>query len=198
MTAGRIFYRCVDWNFFCGFYNYFSTCRIFYRCVDWNLTLIVFIILIPVSHLLQMRGLKQKNNNNSTQSSESHLLQMRGLKRFWKCAPLMWYKVASFTDAWIETININIWICVGRVASFTDAWIETACALVNWTSKPVASFTDAWIETDWLPSPGGIAKVASFTDAWIETFNPEFDHIGYQSHLLQMRGLKPSFVMRKA
>ena len=33
------------------------------------------------SHLLQMRGLKQKNNNNSTQSSE----------------------VASFTDAWIET-----------------------------------------------------------------------------------------------
>ena len=55
--------------------------------------------------------------------------------------------------------------------------------------------------------------VASFTDAWIETFNPEFDHIGYQvasftdawietqeewgaldpftSHLLQMRGLKP-------
>ena len=35
--------------------------------------------------------------------------------------------------------------------------------------------------------------VASFTDAWIETFNPEFDHIGYQSHLLQMRGLKPLF-----
>ena len=34
------------------------------------------------SHLLQMRGLKQKNNNNSTQSSESHLLQMRGLKLF--------------------------------------------------------------------------------------------------------------------
>ena len=34
----------------------------------------------PKSHLLQMRGLKQKNNNNSTQSSESHLLQMRGLK----------------------------------------------------------------------------------------------------------------------
>ena len=35
-----------------------------------------------------------------------------------------------------------------------------------------------------------LRKVASFTDAWIETFNPEFDHIGYQSHLLQMRGLK--------
>ena len=36
--------------------------------------------------------------------------------------------------------------------------------------------------------------VASFTDAWIETFNPEFDHIGYQSHLLQMRGLKLLFI----
>ena len=25
-----------------------------------------------------------------------------------------------------------------------------------------------------------MTAVASFTDAWIETFNPEFDHIGYQ------------------
>ena len=40
------------------------------------------------------------------------------------------------------------------------------------------------------PVSDRVDKVASFTDAWIETFNPEFDHIGYQSHLLQMRGLK--------
>ena len=39
--------------------------------------------------------------------------------------------------------------------------------------------------------------VASFTDAWIETFNPEFDHIGYQSHLLQMRGLKQNMQLAK-
>ena len=55
------------------------------------------------------------------------------------------------------------------VASFTDAWIETLVAKNTNSLTVVASFTDAWIETDWLPSPGGIAKVASFTDAWIET-----------------------------
>ncbi len=57
----------------------------------------------------------------------------------------------------------------------------------------VASFTDAWIETKRGTTTREIGNVASFTDAWIETFNPEFDHIGYQSHLLQMRGLKHPF-----
>ena len=33
--------------------------------------------------------------------------------------------VASFTDAWIETINIRIASLYDIVASFTDAWIET-------------------------------------------------------------------------
>ncbi len=33
------------------------------------------------SHLLQMRGLKQKRKARNTQKAESHLLQMRGLKR---------------------------------------------------------------------------------------------------------------------
>ena len=32
------------------------------------------------SHLLQMRGLKQKRCATSTSAQESHLLQMRGLK----------------------------------------------------------------------------------------------------------------------
>ena len=32
------------------------------------------------SHLLQMRGLKQKRCATSTGAQESHLLQMRGLK----------------------------------------------------------------------------------------------------------------------
>ena len=57
---------------------------------------------------------------------ESHLLQMRGLKLLGpidaKSAPL----VASFTDAWIETVLNTEWRQKGRVASFTDAWIETA------------------------------------------------------------------------
>ena len=52
---------------------------------------------------------------------------------------------------------------------------------------------------DWNQVLAALRKnsyVASFTDAWIETFNPEFDHIGYQSHLLQMRGLKPFTLTR--
>ena len=34
-----------------------------------------------------------------------------------------------------------------RVASFTDAWIETAVSTSNFDDLFVASFTDAWIET---------------------------------------------------
>ena len=33
-------------------------------------------------------------------------------------------------------------------------------------------------------------EVASFTDAWIETDNLNGLYLSYQSHLLQMRGLK--------
>ena len=33
--------------------------------------------------------------------------------------------VASFTDAWIETIIVGVPIIGPAVASFTDAWIET-------------------------------------------------------------------------
>ena len=55
----------------------------------------------------------------------------------------------------------------------------------------VASFTDAWIET-LIPSPSSYLKsVASFTDAWIETSPQAFTSVGIESHLLQMRGLKP-------
>ena len=34
-----------------------------------------------------------------------------------------------------------------EVASFTDAWIETLKTLLSLQKKLVASFTDAWIET---------------------------------------------------
>ena len=33
--------------------------------------------------------------------------------------------VASFTDAWIETLSISFGDAIEVVASFTDAWIET-------------------------------------------------------------------------
>ena len=35
------------------------------------------------------------------------------------------HNVASFTDAWIETLAANIVKGMTEVASFTDAWIET-------------------------------------------------------------------------
>ena len=84
--------------------------RIFYRCVDWNLGKYILIVLPSLSHLLQMRGLKR---NISILSSE-------GLY------------VASFTDAWIETIW---WLTIRlqyRVASFTDAWIVTFVHRHEW------------------------------------------------------------------
>ena len=56
------------------------------------------------SHLLQMRGLKQIQKHFPKDHQESHLLQMRGLK-LWQCLMQhIQYRVASFTDAWIETL----------------------------------------------------------------------------------------------
>ena len=60
------------------------------------------------------------------------------------------------------------------VASFTDAWIETNRTDILQTMKIVASFTDAWIETTWRNR-----KIPTF-----------------QSHLLQMRGLKHFYWFR--
>ena len=56
---------------------------------------------------------------------ESHLLQMRGLKQGSRARSHCRYSVASFTDAWIETIRKEIYLTICAVASFTDAWIET-------------------------------------------------------------------------
>ena len=55
----------------------------------------------------------------------------------------------------------------------------------------VASFTDAWIETCQSARVFSQCHVASFTDAWIETIKVKETGTAEQSHLLQMRGLKP-------
>ena len=56
------------------------------------------------SHLLQMRGLKQKKIcQKRYRNLKSHLLQMRGLKLMDGCMMKNGINVASFTDAWIET-----------------------------------------------------------------------------------------------
>ena len=50
---------------------------------------------------------------------------MRGLKLFRLLMLLALLWVASFTDAWIETIANPNGTLLEYVASFTDAWIET-------------------------------------------------------------------------
>ena len=58
----------------------------------------------------------------------------------------------------------------------------------------VASFTDAWIETLEELTYNYVRSVASFTDAWIETLKKTSFVNTEESHLLQMRGLKPPAV----
>ena len=62
-----------------------------------------FLYLCNMSHLLQMRGLKLEDRRRSFYTRLSHLLQMRGLKQKNIENLNMERKVASFTDAWIET-----------------------------------------------------------------------------------------------
>ena len=50
---------------------------------------------------------------------------MRGLKLTDTVIVYTIKDVASFTDAWIETIPLPFLPHGSRVASFTDAWIET-------------------------------------------------------------------------
>ena len=76
----------------------------------------------------------------------SHLLQMRGLKQQYK-KNISSDGVASFTDAWIETVITSYFPASTNVASFTDAWIETYSEISGTPNLSVASFTDAWIET---------------------------------------------------
>ena len=78
-------------------------CRIFYRCVDWNQDVWSRISQRSQSHLLQMRGLKQ---NQPYKHYHPHR------RIFYRCVdwntlqvePLIIEYVASFTDAWIETL----------------------------------------------------------------------------------------------
>ena len=52
-----------------------------------------------------MRGLKLINPEARKKALESHLLQMRGLKLLIILKSISLLLVASFTDAWIETVD---------------------------------------------------------------------------------------------
>ena len=81
---------------------------------------------MTASHLLQMRGLKPFHVAGDCNGYVgSHLLQMRGLKPSLYHLIKQYCCVASFTDAWIETVNTSTGVLGFSVESFTDAWIET-------------------------------------------------------------------------
>ena len=79
--------------------------------------------------------------------------------------------------------------CDGRIFYRCVDW--NICAKSLSRKICVASFTDAWIETTEGMSTEQILDVASFTDAWIETGESNGLSNSFESHLLQMRGLKP-------
>ena len=100
----RIFYRCVDWNQATEPPPPPPEGRIFYRCVDWNT------IWAMCPTVISCRIFYRCVDWNA----DAHLVYF--------ATP----KVASFTDAWIETLKVRITGVLEHVASFTDAWIETS------------------------------------------------------------------------
>ena len=123
-----------------------------------------------MSHPLRVRGLKLNKAMFVEIKLASHPLRVRGLKHCNLSQLRRLPVVASFTGAWIETLNINKSSTGSSVASFTGAWIETHIMMFYGyirVSHPlrvrglkllqeqkrhprlvVASFTGAWIETD--------------------------------------------------
>ena len=94
---------------------------------------------------------------------------MRGLKHEQDDSPLFEQQVASFTDAWIETLRYLACGEYGSVASFTDAWIETMIINILY-----------YIQSSHLLQMRGLKliRIVIMVDQ-------------LKSHLLQMRGLKP-------
>ena len=116
---------------------------------------------------------------------------MRGLKQKKSANDGWWWPVASFTDAWIETVNTST-----GVLGFPGR-IFYRC--VDWNRYAIGLKEEA--EESHLLQMRGLKQVdengkrisfyvASFTDAWIETYFRSREQYLKTSHLLQMRGLK--------
>ena len=159
-----------------------------------------------------MRGLKPGKRKRKDRWRRSHLLQMRGLKLldeleeigdksriFYRCvdwnilreAVEQYREVASFTDAWIETVGTytTLQIKQGRIfyrcvdwnwrygfAEERKIWshLLQMRGLKHCSIRLMPfSFSRIFYRcVDWNISPeriSGNLNVASFTDAWIET-----------------------------
>ena len=194
------------------------------------------------SHLLQMRGLKLFGKNLLLRRMLSHLLQMRGLKLKPKQKVSLLLCVASFTDAWIETISVFcdeesivsriFYRCVdwnkakqGKV-QFADGRIFYRC--VDWNillllTKTVMRSRIFYRCVDWnitnnfktIPAQCRIFYRCVDWNFWRKNERLlGYSRIFYRcvdwnviyksvlkphemSHLLQMRGLKPSLLPQK-
>ena len=127
-----------------------------------------------MSHLLQMRGLKQFESYHGCCYVLSHLLQMRGLK---PKVPLPTHEVKR--RIFYRCVDWN----------FPILW--------NYLGKWVASFTDAWIETTLTRAVGFsfLSRIFYRCVDWNHCASRWICH--RKSHLLQMRGLKPILVHAK-
>ncbi len=78
--------------------------------------------------------------------------------------------VASFAEAWIETVHLApAWFRI-LVASFAEAWIETTTTL--WDSEitiPSPPSRRRGLKRVVLTGYASTTDVASFAEAWIET-----------------------------
>ena len=143
--CGRIFYRCVDWNFnqqcmeFC--YNVASFTDAWIETTN-----LLYIIVNRRVASFTDAWIETSLYSDTVQIIVSHLLQMRGLKL---CR--LFHRVCRRCRIFYRCVDWNCFsIYTGflfLVASFTDAWIETWSILSDHPHLPVASFTDAWIET---------------------------------------------------
>ena len=87
--------------------------------------------------------------------------------------------------------NINI----GNVASFTDAWIETVNDAGHTVTTVVASFTDAWIET-FIQLPILMLGTSHLLQMrGLKLIRCVISRVASTSHLLQMRGLKLPYLL---
>ena len=119
------------------------------------------------SHLLQMRGLKHDNKKSHQWSNRCRI--------FYRCVD---WNGAYAGDA-----------AYGRVASFTDAWIETVL-LQDYRYYCQSHLLQMRGLKQVIRGNVDSILVASFTDGWIETTNTTNVRPKRMSHLLQMRGLK--------
>ena len=138
---------CVDWN------HKFSgaclpiLCRTLRGCVDWNK---LIALNVNIKHSRTLRGCVDWNSSKEAKS--------------------VFFIVAPYVGAWIETVYSTVQRSIHSVAPYVGAWIETFFFFFCIFCIFVAPYVGAWIET-FLPLPTIkiLPLVAPYVGAWIET-----------------------------